>query len=63
MKRANNPTRKQNRQTEAADRQAARDARTPREQYDRLEAAGHGNCREAERLALGNAWTLGNERL
>ena len=41
---------RERRQQEAAARQAARDARTDAQQLDRLVKAGHGECKEAERL-------------
>lgn len=39
-----------NRAREAAKRQAARNARTDRQQLDLLAGRGHGQCAEAERL-------------
>lgn len=36
--------------TEAAERKAAREKRSDAEQLARLEAAGHGHSREAQRL-------------
>lgn len=42
--------RREERRKEATERQAARAARTDQEQIERLEAAGHGHCREVARL-------------
>lgn len=41
------------RQLDAIDRQAAREARTDREQLTRLKMLGHGQCAEATRLRSG----------
>ena len=41
------------RRTEAAERQAERDERTNEQQLHRLINAGHGHCKEAQRLADG----------
>jgi hypothetical protein len=41
------------RRTEAAERQTARDSRTDEQQLHRLINAGHGHCKEAQRLATG----------
>ena len=41
------------RRTEAAERQAERDGRTDEQQLHRLINAGHGHCKEAQRLADG----------
>lgn len=38
------------RSVEAEERRAARLSRTDKEQLDRLERAGHGDCKEAVRL-------------
>ena len=42
--------RRQQRREQAAERQAARDARGDQAQLDKLVRDGHGECREAERL-------------
>ena len=42
---------KEARRTEAAERQAARDSRTDQQQLHKLINAGHGHCKEAQRLA------------
>lgn len=44
------PKRKARRQVEADDRKMARDARGDAGQLARLEARGHGHCKEATRL-------------
>lgn len=41
------------RQTEAAERQAERDSRSNKQQLHKLINAGHGHCREAQRLTDG----------
>lgn len=48
-------TRREMRQKEAQARQAEREARSDAEQFGRLMDAGHGHCREAERLAINMA--------